>query len=310
MSAFDLALLDLFGSSQRRPVFILGPARSGTTLVYQAIYHSGKWCSFSNLEERYFFLANTVALLTSPIRPRVPADFSSVYGKTVGWFNIAQGSRIWGQYLPPRYPDCSLDELSARDVRLLRKLPGLRERCSGAPLLSKWPGFAANPWLLPEIYPDAYFAIVTRDVLDNALSVLKGREVLVGDTRKSISRVAPGYRKYIHEDDFTLCAAYVITCASELDAFAQRYQERVATCQYELFCADPKGWLASFYDRYDGSAPDVRDIPDAFSTKARRADANEEKMRAAIEYVAGREAESGRSREASSARSTERGAEL
>ena len=89
------------GSPPWVPVFIIGAARTGTTLVYQCVARALKVSYFSNWMVRFPTFPAIVAKLASYVCGCTPLGiFTSEHGKTAGWRSPSQTYQIWSRWFP------------------------------------------------------------------------------------------------------------------------------------------------------------------------------------------------------------------
>jgi len=252
------------------PIFIVGPARSGTTLIYQSIIYYFNVSYFSN--SMTFF--PSVPAITAKILSYVngcssPKNFSSNYGKVKGWNAPSQGHQIWIRWFPKNQSANRL-EFSQANKRKLTGTLSYIEKCYQAPFVNKWPGFSVYLLQLASAFPNALFIRVQRDYLQNAQSILKGRYDLTGDPGKSISRVPVSYKQYEGRDYIEQVCAYLYGIEEQLKFDIQKIgSDKVFNVRYEDFCTQPLNimrQLKDWYDSMSGRSISIRnnDFPDKF----------------------------------------------
>ena len=89
------------------PIFIVGPARSGTTLIYQGLTQAFRVSYFSNLAACFPMCPGVVGSTVARVGGcEPPPSFKSRYGKTRGWQAPSKptgsGSDGSGRWATPR----------------------------------------------------------------------------------------------------------------------------------------------------------------------------------------------------------------
>lgn len=240
IAPLDCFLVRNARASGYRPTFVVGPARSGTTLIYQALTSAIQCCYFSNLMSKYSFCpgALTQILWRAGLFDANPS-YSSHYGKTAGWNGVSQGSQIWSRWFPRSSDSVSKVNTQVR-LDCLIELVEFLQKTSSRPFVNKWPGLAVYIPSLISAFPDALYLRVTRDPIETALSVLNGRRKLVGDETVSISRVPDGYEVFQGMSPYHQVVAYVLGVEAQLDRDLGAITDNVFDVRYESFCIDPE----------------------------------------------------------------------
>lgn len=170
-------------AAAERPVFVIGPARSGTTLVYKALCLHPRAAWFSQYSRRLPSLApvavlNRFAASRPALRDRAwfGRDRSNayVYGR-----RRRLAERAWPMPVEaePVYRSCGIPEgeldRAADDQRaaLRRRFEGLRRWSGGDVVVAKRVANNRRIGLLADVFPDARFVVVLRDGRDVAASL-------------------------------------------------------------------------------------------------------------------------------------------
>ncbi len=166
------------------PVFIIGPPRSGSTLLYQLLCQRYHFVYFTNFTIQLYHAPIIAAQLSKllPARSASRTDFQSTYGKTERWWGPHEGGQFWYRWFPKgehvyvaagETPPASLAHLRAEIIGLtrVRRAPALFKNTYNsmriAPLL--------------EAFPNACFLVVRRDPVAIAQSILNARIKVQGD---------------------------------------------------------------------------------------------------------------------------------
>lgn len=231
------------------PIFIFGPARSGTTLVYQCVVHRFMVCYIFNLMAFFRGCPKLTAKLASPFGAcNAAPSFESWYGKARGWNAPNQGNRIWSRWFRGMGPGAPLTECAKRKMRTL---VAFMEREFGLPFVTKWPSFSVYLGLLFEAFPEAVFVRVQRETLQTAQSVLKGRWDMKGDRTATISRLPSSYSGFANASPVEQVCAYVLGVEQDIDTAVRHIgQEKFLSIPYEQFCEEPQASMERIGDWY------------------------------------------------------------
>ena len=258
------------------PVFVIGPARSGTTLVFQCLVQGLHFAFLSNLASYFPSCPGVVTRWAAGLGScRPPSSFTSSHGRISGWNSPNQGHVVWSRWFvgPGAYTG-SL-RLSETDRKEMRGVIGMIETACAAPFIAKWPGFSVEMSTLAELFPEAVFVRVRRDHLQVARSVLKARRDLTGDPRRTISRLPSGYEPYLERDYIEQTCAYVLGVEADIDRDTELIgTERFFEIPYERLCAAPREFVAElsgWYHELCGYRLETRcEIPSQFTCSVGR----------------------------------------
>jgi hypothetical protein len=234
------------------PIFIVGPARSGTTLIYQSIVYSLNVCYLSNLMVAFPNCPALVAKYTSYINDcKTQKIFSSHYGKIKGWCSPSQGHQVWSRWFPKEGEGTKSINWTDCEKKQLVGTISFIESVYNAPFINKWPGFSVNISKLIEAIPQAVFIRVKRDPLQTAQSILKGRRDLTGDPYTSISRVPKNYKYYASKSYIDQVCAYLQGVEAQIDQESSQIgEDKFLSIRYENFCLAPQKNLEKIIDWY------------------------------------------------------------
>jgi len=166
---------------QYPPLFILGPPRSGTTLLYQLMIHRFELSYFTNIAD----LLNKIPVMATRWGRRLSkpyeSSFESNYGRVAGPLAPSEAGGIWNRWFP--YEDRDgfnyVDEnyLSAAEQHLIRETVACIEKIMHAPFVNKNVKHSVRIHALNQIFPHALFVFVERDPQETAVSILHGRRM-------------------------------------------------------------------------------------------------------------------------------------
>lgn len=217
------------GGTIDRPLFIVGPHRSGTTLVYRFLSRHPDVAFFTNLDRRFRASPVLAHLLGSAMAGLGSRPFPH------------EGQRLWD-----RFRTGEDDRMDAGDAppevaawfrgRVLRVL-SLRGRTR---FLAKYPRLSLRlPWL-DAVFPGCLFLHVTRDwraTVHSTASWRASREERGGESTWFGVRV-PGWRS-INGTPVAAAARIFREVTVHLEGERERFGERLRVVRYEDFCARP-----------------------------------------------------------------------
>ena len=192
----DAGLLGRLEGVAFRPVFIVGSARSGTTILYQLLARTGRfnWISTYHLVERDALLAHHVAGRTDEAKQAL-AERLRALGVT--------GARFDGVEVSPDFPEeygFAIAE-GSRQQLTPRTLPRFLELCRKVQLLSGTdrPLLLKNPWdsrrflYLKQVLPHSRFIFIHRNPADVVYSMRAGLRALLDAYNPYHALLAPFY---------------------------------------------------------------------------------------------------------------------
>lgn len=155
-----------------RPIIVLGPPRSGTTLFYQYFADLYRVSWFSNLADKK---ARWPCLATWLVHRKIAtyrSDYSSQYGTTEGVAGPAEARRLWSHWFTYDYAD---ESVTSDRVNHCRRVVGYVTSLTGLPFISKNPDHCIRCRALDVAFPDAIYVRIRRDPLAVARSILNAR---------------------------------------------------------------------------------------------------------------------------------------
>ena len=160
------------------PIFIIGPPRSGSTLLYQLVVQRFDVGYLSNRHCRYY---GAPSLVESRTRTRPPEELSSRYGRTTGPDAPSECPEYWYRFFrrSPQY--VSREEMPERERLRFRSSVRSLAEAAGRPVVFKNLICALRLGPIADALPEAVFVRIRRDLLATATSLLAGRKALYGD---------------------------------------------------------------------------------------------------------------------------------
>ena len=254
------------------PVFILGPPRSGTTLIYQAIVHCLTVSYLANFAE-YFQLEYSPIIAAKLGRFfRLTQDrrstFESYYGRTQGLGAPHEGGRLWNRWFPVDAHYVGRGDLTTEQKRAIYQVVAGIEHTLDAPFVNKNVKHSVRIQALVEALPAALFIECRRNQVAVAQSILLARTH--DFSGKPWLSVMPKEINSIMGKDLLdqVCEqVYYI----ERDIAADREavgRDRFLTVVYEEFCKEPNrhlGEIIRFMNERCAPVKVRRQLPASFS---------------------------------------------
>ncbi|WP_259781272.1 sulfotransferase [Aestuariispira ectoiniformans] len=180
---FETFLPSSCGDTSTAPVvFILASPRTGSTFLYQSLVAALGLPYFDNNTNEHFAETPMIGLTIRAAIGDVPISFESSFGKTGGAWQPSEASAIMTNWFGGGHPS---ETVSARIQE--GKLSHIVKTFQSAYALFSKPFLIKNAWncfrvqQIREIFPNAAFIWLKRDIADAASSDLAARYVTKGD---------------------------------------------------------------------------------------------------------------------------------
>lgn len=241
----------------RHPIiFIMGCARSGTTLVSQYLAKTAAFCYPTNFISRFYYAPYIGALLQRlmfdlDVRGELfgslkdTGGFESILGKTREPLSPNEFWYYWRRFF--KFGDTQkLDENTLANVDARAFVRGLRaiQTVFDKPMFLK--GMIANwhiPYLADQI-PNSYFLVVKRDPLFNAQSLCLARKEYFDTVEKWYSFKPDEYSRLKEKPALEQVIAQVKYTNDAINrGVGSISSDRVITVQYEQFCQNQSRFL-------------------------------------------------------------------
>jgi hypothetical protein len=264
---------------QQPLLFIMGCARSGSTLVLQYLASSGAFAYPTNFLSRFYYAPHIGARMQRmlygydfagemcPVENVSEDRFGSRLGKTQGPLAPHEFWYFWRKY----FEFSETQELSEAEIAVadgagfameLRALQSLYKQ----PFVMK--GMMLN-WNIPylaELVPNSRFLFIERDPRANASSLLRARQEFFGDSKQWYSFKPPGHQCVAAESPEVQVAWQVLeTNAAVASGLQQVDDKHVLRVQYEEFCSDPQKLLRAVNDCWHPLKYNPESLPAQFS---------------------------------------------
>ncbi len=229
-------------------IFIVGPPRSGTTLVAQTLIRHLPVAYINNLTA--LFPRSPISInsfFDRPLRNERQGD-RSYFGKTAGFWGQNDALHIWDRWLGTDRTTFPA-ELNEDRRQKMKAFFGAYETFSGRPLIAKNNNMNAFAHLIADALPTATFICLQRSPRALAQSLLISRQQIQGSSKHRYGLVDPE-RKEQPVDDAIADVCRQIRYFRDLEE-TQRARigaERFWTLSYEAFCQNPSALVAKVAD--------------------------------------------------------------
>jgi len=256
-----------------RPVFIIGPPRSGTTLLYELLAMRFGFAFFSNAAHR---LPRTPVAATRLFHSAIRAwrgTYRSDFGRLRGWGAPCEAGWIWDRWMSG-FEAMDGDDIDPDAADELRHTVAAIADALGGPFLSKNVVHSVRMRALDRVFPDAVFIALRRNERDTIRSIYRLRQRRLGEADLSqwLSVRPRGWESHRHAAPVEQIAAQVfgVQCDIARDALAIG-PARLLSVEYESLAADPRRQLeriGMFLAGHDIGAAPRFEVPAHFDPAA------------------------------------------
>ena len=176
---FDRRLARSARSADLPLIILIGPPRSGSTLVYQVLSRHLDVTYFTNLSALFPRSPLLYSYLTAALRWIPKERYRSFYGNTGGLSAPSDGFHIWNRWLGTNRYEVP-NGISVAESNEMQEYLSAWALHAGKPLLNKNNRNSACVPLLSSGLTNSYFVEVSRDPLYVAQSLLIARKVVQG----------------------------------------------------------------------------------------------------------------------------------
>lgn len=236
------------------PLFILGPPRSGTTLLYQLVTQGLDVAYLIRPFHYLYGLPNLLCRLCAGSMHDPEPCFESRYGAIPGWRSPSEHPGIWYRWLPQdgetgHYldPQRAAPRTLAEIDQLVTSMSGI----VGRPMVFKNVYLSLMAGVLARLPSAPRFLRIRRDRLEIAESLYRARQRHGGAGRWWSVR-PPGYRDWLQRPLWQQVCWQVHRTERLLDRQLQVHPEQVLPVCFETLCDQPREllgrigrWLAS-----------------------------------------------------------------
>ena len=176
-----IELMALHGRVERLwpPLFIIGPPRSGTTLLYQLLAGSCEFAYFPNIANRFYLCPAAATRFAKRWCRPYSSSYRSHLGFEKGCMAPSEAGSIWNRWFPHEKREgfnvTPAGYLGEDDCSQIRRTVSSIETICRAPFLCKNVKMSVRLPAIRRLFPDALFLRIRRDPLHAALSILAVR---------------------------------------------------------------------------------------------------------------------------------------
>ncbi|MGH7803854.1 MAG: sulfotransferase family protein [Candidatus Binatia bacterium] len=241
--------LEVLGADERaplahRPIFVVGPPRSGTTLLSQTLAVAFDVGYLSNLHNALWGAPSLVAWMLRAVGFAPQNDYRSNLGNTRAWLGHSEAPNYWLRFLPPSPHYLSVADVDAARLTSLRRAVRRLVHASGKPVLFKTVVNTGRLGPIAAALPEAVFLVVWRDPVDVAHSLLEARKKIHGSYEPWWSLEPPEIADLRARPTSEQVVEQVVRTYEHLAADrAAIGAERFCDVEYEALCDAPHATL-------------------------------------------------------------------
>lgn len=211
-----------------RPIFIVAPHRSGTTLLYANLARHEQVGTLTKVHHRLPKWPRLAAAVDRVLRPAAPHE----------------AQHVWDRF--HRGGDDALRAADATDAQraFFRSMVGRAVAARGrSRFLAKYPRLSLRVEWLDALFPDAFFVWMRRDWRAVVNSTVKRKRKRAAYEERWFGVRIPGWEELRGASDEEQSAAIFRAVTLELEAQARRLGPRMVATSYEELCAAPRATL-------------------------------------------------------------------
>ena len=270
------------------PIFIVGPPRSGTTLLYQLMVHHFHLAYFPNIADKY----NTAPVIATKFglkycKPYV-SDFTSNYGLIESWMAPHEAGGIWNRWYPTEYNDgynyTPAGYFDDKTKHIIYQTVAGIEGLFDAPFINKNVKHSVRIQSLVEIFPKALFIQIRRNPFDIVNSIFKSRRVRNQNVNDWWS-VMPKEIHQLRDKNYLeqICGQVFYLEENIEEDIAAVGRERLNVVHYDELCDYPKkvsDKVSAFVSVHGCNLQIKYDVPESFQKSKYKRDilSDEEEM--------------------------------
>lgn len=195
------------------PIFIVGAARSGSTLLYQLMTHYFKCSYFSNFASVFIKFPVLISKISRPfVKKYKGSTFQSDYGLTRGLWAPSEAGGIFNYWF---------DGQRNVDQDLIRNSVYKLSSIAGGPFICKNLVNSIRLKEICDVFPDAFIIHIKRDVVYNAQSIVLGLR-----NKKIEMRAVASEKELIGGDDIVVAVNYLLDVESSIEAAVQQQNHK------------------------------------------------------------------------------------
>ncbi len=231
------------------PVFIIGAPRSGTSLLYQLLVNSFEFSYFPNIANRFYMCPITATKIGKQLCRKYRSSFSSSYGFEKGCMAPSEAGNIWNRWFPHEnregYNYTPADYLSPPAQHTIYQMVVNIQEIYGAPFITKNVKMSVRLPALQQMFPEAVYICIQRDIKDSALSNLAIRRKNKTDwwsvMPKEINQI-----KHLSDTEQVYYQVYYVNKNIEED-LRLIPSTQIHKIKYESICTNPGDGLSKLH---------------------------------------------------------------
>ena len=225
-----------------RPIFILGPHRSGTTLVYKTLHYHPTITAFDRHVRAF----------------RRCLWLAPVARKWLGRNKPLESQRVWDEHARDQDDHLGAAEATPAIAAHYRRLVSTTVRQRGATrFVAKYPRHSLRTEWIDAVFPDALFVHVARDWRAVVLSTLKRKVKREHGSGRWFGVRPTGWREWTELPHDEAAVRTFAAVSRELEARREQFGDRWLTVRYDEICDAPADQFATLLERL-GVAHDTR----------------------------------------------------
>lgn len=263
----------LSGIKKYPPVFIIGPPKSGTTLLYKTLTDRYRSAYISNFTVKYYLtpICGTILEKLLDIKHK-KSSYVFDNGYISGCTAPHEAGKFWSRWFPDKYTHYVMkNELSAKSLEDLKMEIGGIAYSKSATVIMKTVNNSMRIAPLLEAIPETKFIVCERNHFENAVSIVSARKRNEGESESWWS-VKPKEIYQLLDHDVTYQAvSQVYFVHSQIDSDIKKYGEnKFLRISYEKLCDDAANTL-NLIEEFINSEGTVLephgDVPDRFTIR-------------------------------------------
>jgi len=163
------------------PILIIGPPRSGTTLLYQLLVQQFEVAYLSNAHHAFFGAPVILECLVPRRLRRPPNHQESRFGVSQGLWAPSEAANFWYRFFPLKPHGVRPGDVKLERGRRLRRAIAALSRAAGAPMVSKNVVCSVRVEAIAAFVPEIRFVVMHRDQIEVATSILAARKKAHGN---------------------------------------------------------------------------------------------------------------------------------
>jgi hypothetical protein len=258
------------------PVWIIGPPRSGSTLLYNSLVNTYRFTYFSNFAAELYYSP----YLALSIERYLPFSKNSSYQFDQGdTKKLAAPHESWKflyRWFPEGYENVYLteDDISEKDAAEFRQTMQSLIALDQGPFILKNTFNSMRIKALRNIFPQSLFIVCQRDPVDIAQSIFRARKA-TGDVKQWFGAAPKEFNDIksleIHEQ--IVKQVYYINRQIEEDEKNLGLSDDMVYVRYKDFCQDTKAAMeeiSDFLERHSLILKQINSVPSHFDYRSGR----------------------------------------